>query len=585
MDSQLQVMLDESFTKEERDIYLESFKYYLLHGDDDNSFIVNLEDVYPWIGFSRKDVAKRVLLKNLTKSVDYKITQEINHDKGGKYPEQVLLTVDAFKRFCMIAGTEKGKEVQKYYLKLEKIFHRYNRMRLQESNDQIKQLKNTVEQVKDEAMITKHETLINAHDRKRLVYVLRVHNLEDEKFIIKIGETADIKERVQKISSNFGLPLTVTHVFPCEMNREFESFLHNHQKLLAYKYTDVINNKCTSTETYLMKSQAMFDSIIRLIQKNVKFYQSRTPEYIYAQTQQKIIDLRRLVFESIKDDPVKVLEVRDKYAEEDKYEMDFIANFKDNPEQLNSILQTLRKPVIAKTNDDKKVVQEMDKIVNEVTYAEARPCGPKVQVYDAKDITKLLFVYDGITEATRNIPSASFTQIKTASSNKYEYLGYRWFLVDRNNANADKPIDIGETVHLNERRVGLVAMLNLDRTYVMNVFKNQKNASEHIAQHPSAMCTALKFGNPLSGHYWCFWNDIHKDMQDNYLQNNQLPEQDIVKPKGTRIERIDPETTEVMEVLGSITDVCKKYNMSAKTVKKAISNGNTYNGFIWRIGL
>lgn len=74
-------------------------------------------------------------------------------------------------------------------------------------------------------------------------------------------------------------------------------------------------------------------------------------------------------------------------------------------------------------------------------------------------------------------------------------------------------------------------------------------------------------------------------MQNMFLQNNQLPEEDVVKPRGTRIERIDPETAEVVETLGSITDVCKKYNMSSKTVKKAISSGNTYNGYIWKIGL
>jgi hypothetical protein len=97
-------------------------------------------------------------------------------------------------------------------------------------------------------------------------------------------------------------------------------------------------------------------------------------------------------------------------------------------------------------------------------------------------------------------------------------------LVDRNEPDFDKPKDIGETVQVNERRVGYVAMLNFERTAILSVFKNQKAASEHIVQHPSAICGALKFGTPLSGYYWRFWDDIDEEMQNMFLQNNELPE-------------------------------------------------------------
>jgi hypothetical protein len=34
-----------------------------------------------------------------------------------------FLTADCFKAFCMMAGTEKGKQVRKYYLKIEKAWN------------------------------------------------------------------------------------------------------------------------------------------------------------------------------------------------------------------------------------------------------------------------------------------------------------------------------------------------------------------------------------------------------------------------------------------------------------------------------
>ena len=67
------------------------------------------------------------------------------------------------------------------------------------------------------------------------------------------------------------------------------------------------------------------------------------------------------------------------------------------------------------------------------------------------------------------------------------------------------------------------------------------------------------------------------------MENNTLPVNEIINQKGTTIERIDPDTNTVIETLSSITEVCKKYKISPKTIKKAITNHDILNGFFWQI--
>jgi phage anti-repressor protein len=90
-------------------------------------FPVDFDLAWVWIGYSRKDVAKEALVNNFIKGEDFNLRQKaevrLEGNREVKRPyEAIFLTVDCFKAFCMMARTEKGKEVRKYYLELEKKF-------------------------------------------------------------------------------------------------------------------------------------------------------------------------------------------------------------------------------------------------------------------------------------------------------------------------------------------------------------------------------------------------------------------------------------------------------------------------------
>jgi phage anti-repressor protein len=85
-----------------------------------DEYPVRLSDVWEWLGYTRKDNAARAFQNcDLVEGLDY---QEVlrNEELSGQTSIDYHMTIDAFKLWCMSARTEKGNEVRRYYLQIEK---------------------------------------------------------------------------------------------------------------------------------------------------------------------------------------------------------------------------------------------------------------------------------------------------------------------------------------------------------------------------------------------------------------------------------------------------------------------------------
>ena len=51
--------IKDNFNNDEQNIFLASFYSYLNY-DQENDYIIELDDIWKWLGFSRKDPAKRL---------------------------------------------------------------------------------------------------------------------------------------------------------------------------------------------------------------------------------------------------------------------------------------------------------------------------------------------------------------------------------------------------------------------------------------------------------------------------------------------------------------------------------------------
>jgi len=83
-----------------------------------DQYPVDFDDAWQWIGYSTKQKGLEMLQANFEEGQDF-LTLRLK-STGGRPSQGYFLTVDCFKSFCMMAGTERGKEVRKYYIAVEK---------------------------------------------------------------------------------------------------------------------------------------------------------------------------------------------------------------------------------------------------------------------------------------------------------------------------------------------------------------------------------------------------------------------------------------------------------------------------------
>jgi len=138
--SKLITRIKERFNDNEQHLFVASF-YCFLHCNKAD-FVIDLDNVWQWLGFNQKYNAKRLLEKDFKPEIDYKILplpKEEQKKHGGHMHQKIMLTINAFKRFCLKAGTAKADQIHEYYLKLEETLQEV----INEESDELKlQLEN-----------------------------------------------------------------------------------------------------------------------------------------------------------------------------------------------------------------------------------------------------------------------------------------------------------------------------------------------------------------------------------------------------------------------------------------------------------
>ena len=90
----------------------------------DKEFPIDFDDAWGWIGYKYKKNAKESLINNFELGVDYIneefLPQKVKTKIIGRSSEKFYITVDCFKSFCLMAGTNRGKQVRKYFINCEK---------------------------------------------------------------------------------------------------------------------------------------------------------------------------------------------------------------------------------------------------------------------------------------------------------------------------------------------------------------------------------------------------------------------------------------------------------------------------------
>lgn len=284
--------IQQGFTNFEQQLFVASFYCYLNY-DSKKDFVVDLDNVWKWLEFTNKANAKRLLEKCFIKDIDYKnlldahVEQDLSEKKhGGHNKEIFMLTIKAFKSFCLKAGTKKADEVHDYFMKLEEILHEV----VQEENSELKkQLEankgqmesQLVQSQKDKDQILE-DTLISQFplntqciyygkiDNKTLGKPPRVHN-ED---LIKFGQSNNLAERIKCHKKNFN-NFRLVAAFKVKNKIEIENAIKRHPILKKQLRTLTVDNPDYKDENYremlaLDKHEFTIEKIDKYIREIIK---------------------------------------------------------------------------------------------------------------------------------------------------------------------------------------------------------------------------------------------------------------------------------------------------------------------------
>jgi len=191
--------LNSNFTDDEQKWYVANLYMYMNYHPN-NDYPINLENVFKMIGFANKGNAKRTLENNFTKNEDYKLILLPREKKqnAGRCEEEIMLNIECFKSLCMLAKTEKGKEIRKYYVKLENIFNKIINDEIQQSKLELEQSKRELEESKRELTTLKKLKAKRWYNQEPgdTIYAIKIDD------IIKIGKTKNIKKRESYYTEN-----------------------------------------------------------------------------------------------------------------------------------------------------------------------------------------------------------------------------------------------------------------------------------------------------------------------------------------------------------------------------------------------
>jgi len=276
--------IKDKFNDTQQQIFVSSFYCYLNY-DKKNEFIVDLDNIWKWLGFSQKIKAKQMLEKNFQLNIDYKLllyheVKQTNGTKGGHNKELFMLNIDTFKKFCLKAGTKKADEVHEYYIQLEETLHEIiqeesNELKLQLENYKNEQniLQNKIINNEKDKLIIREKTILQQFpNNTQCVYYGIIDNLSDNnEKLIKFGNSNFLKNRVTKHKetySNFWL----VNAFKVDNKLQIENAIKNNI-FFSERIRSITLNKKKYVELLSLDNVTFteLDKIIKDIITNIEY--------------------------------------------------------------------------------------------------------------------------------------------------------------------------------------------------------------------------------------------------------------------------------------------------------------------------
>jgi regulator of replication initiation timing len=369
--SKLVCKIKERFTENEQQLFLASFYCYLQY-DTKKDYVIDLDNVWKWLGFQQKVKAKVLLEKYLIKDIDYKSLLshpgKQSNAKGGHNKEIILLTVRAFKMLCLKAGTKKAHDIHEYYARLEETLQEIMneesnelRIQLEEKDKRIENL--VITNTKEKDILRENTILEQFPNNVQCVYFGLIDDVSNEgEKLIKFGSSNSLHDRVsvhKRTYTNFRL------VYACKVDNktQIENLIKKH-RILSKLRRNIIIKTVKYTELLSIRDntiEVLIDYVKRIIEEteyNPENYAKLMKERDILVERCKIVEEECMRIKS-------TYRVIDEIVDESSWKKQILLVTEENERLRNENIKLVKRYKMEKIREP---VKEEEVLVNSIEY-------------------------------------------------------------------------------------------------------------------------------------------------------------------------------------------------------------------------
>ena len=558
--------IQENFTEMEQQLFVSSCYCYLNYNQT-TDFVIDLDNIWKWLGFSTKQNAKTLLEKYFKINNDYKILvmpthkQNASEEKkhGGHNKETIMLTVKTFKLFCIKAETKKSKEIHEYFIKLEEILQQIIQEESNELKLQLENVKNEIVKIEDtnkknlthQKIMEREKILLKEYATSGAIfYVIKVKTLENGQYIIKVGESRKgILDRYKEHKNKYEECLLLD-CFSVVKSKDFESFIKDHEQVRGNRVNDLAGHEY-ELELFLIGKNLSYQILLNIINNNINYYNNNDTNKLELEIEKLQI---MLGMKNTNNDNLLIQELV------------------KNVQHLTCKIDNLEKM-------NKDILDKLNSSQTKTTTNFNQPLvtlGPRLQQINSETMT-INKVYESVAECLKeyNFKTKRPSIINAINENTI-YYGFRWAFVDRN----DDPniiTNIKTTKITKIQNLGYIAKLNTEKTKIINVYLDRKTASiNNNYSSNSALDNPVKNGTITNNHYYILFDKCSDELQNDFIEKYGK----ILLYKNG-IGQYTDENKLLREFVCKY-DCIKQLKISDKTLTKALDKNILYNNYYFK---
>ena len=283
--SKLIEKLQNKFSDYQQQLFLSSFYCYLKY-DKLNDFVIDLDDIWEWLGFINKGNAKINLKKNFVDDKDFKclllklqkrtfesefmngnpkeneeslllniqeqtnsfeVIKKIEEDstpskRGGNNREKIMMNITTFKKFCLKAGTKKADVIHDYFIKLEEALQEIVNEESNELRIQLEKNESEIVRINHQKNKDIEKVLISTFPvNTECIYIGKIDNKSaNGENLLKFGHTNNLSVRVTEHRKNYDNFLLI-YAFKVTNKVEIENCIKSNPKIRKQLRTISVN--------------------------------------------------------------------------------------------------------------------------------------------------------------------------------------------------------------------------------------------------------------------------------------------------------------------------------------------------------